>query len=314
MYKIGIDLGGTNIAIGIVDENYNIISKVNISTCLPDTPENIVGRIVFACKKCLIKSNLTIEDISSIGIGTPGAIDSVNGVVLFANNLDFKNVQLGKMLGEKLGKTVYCENDANAAAWGEYLVSDYYGNGTLVAITIGTGIGGGVIINGKLYSGNNFSGGELGHMVINFDGLPCNCGRKGCYEVYASASALIRQTREAMQKNLQSKMWQICEGNIENVNGKTAFDGLRQNDETAREVIEQYADYVSIGLVDIINSFGPATICISGGISREEEYILEPIRRHIEMNKPINCHTSVKIAKLNNDAGIIGAANLDVLK
>lgn len=314
MYKMGIDLGGTNIAIGIVDENNKVIHRISKPTCLPDSPENIVGRIFFAAKECMAKAGLVVEDISTIGIGSPGAIDSEKGIILFSNNFQYKNVPLGQMLSEKFGKTVYCENDANAAAFGEYLVGDRSKGDTLVAITIGTGIGGGVIIGGKLYSGNRFSGGELGHMVINFNGLPCNCGRRGCYEVYASATALIRQTKEAMQNDHQSKMWQLCEGNIQNVTGKTAFDGSRLNDKTAKAVIEQYADYVAIGLVDIINSFGPAVICISGGISQENEYLLEPLRRHIEMNKPINCHTEVRVAVLNNDAGIVGAANLDLLK
>ncbi len=314
MYKLGIDLGGTNIAIGIVNENYKVISKISIPTLLPDTPINIVGRIADACNKCLEKANLLIGDISAVGVGTPGAVDSNNGIIYFANNLDFHNLPLADMLSKELGLTVYCENDANAAAYGEYLVSDNKEADTLVAITIGTGIGGGVIIDGKLYSGNKFSGGELGHMVINFDGIPCSCGRRGCFEAYASASALVRQTKEAMQNNPQSKLWQVCNGNIDNVTGKTAFDGLRLGDETAKSVVEQYTDYVSIGLVDIINTFGPATICISGGVSNEGEYLMEPLRRHIEANRPINCQTTVCIATLNNDAGIIGAANLDLLK
>lgn len=300
-------------AVGVVDEAYNIVSKASIPTLLPDSPKNIVGRIVEACNKFLLKANLTIKDISVAGVGTPGAVDSEKGIVLFANNLDFHNVSLAEMLSEKLVVKVYCENDANAAAYCEYLVTDNKEADTLVAITIGTGIGGGVIIGGKIYSGNKYSGGELGHMVINFEGIPCSCGRRGCYEAYASASALIKQTKEAMQNNLQSKLWQLCDGNIDKVTGKTAFDGAKLEDETAKAVVEKYVDYVSIGLVDIINTFGPATICISGGISNEGEYLMEMIRRHIDANKPINCQTTVCVAKLNNDAGIIGAANLDKL-
>ena len=313
MYKLGIDLGGTNIAVGIVDENYNVISKYSMPTLLPNSPKNIVGRIFEASNKVLKRANLEMADIVSVGIGSPGAVDSKNGIVIFANNLDFHNVRLGDMLSEKFIKKVFCENDANAAAFGEYLVTNGKDD-TLVAITIGTGIGGGIIIGGKIYSGNRYSGGELGHMVINFDGIKCSCGRRGCFEAYASANALIEQTKEAMQKNLNSVMWSICNGNISDVTGKTAFDGLRMGDEIAKQVVEQYADYVSIGLVDIINTIGPATICISGGVSNEGEYLLEPIRRHIELNKPINCQTTVRVATLNNDAGIVGAANLDISK
>lgn len=311
MYKLGIDLGGTNIAVGIVDENYNVVVKYSMPTLLPDSPKNIVGRIMDASYKALKRANLSIDGISSVGIGSPGAVDSNKGIVLFANNLNFRNVDLGGMLSEKFGKKVYCENDANAAAFGEYLVTGSKED-TLVAITIGTGIGGGIIINGKIYSGNKYSGGELGHMVINFEGLKCSCGRRGCFEAYASANALIGQTKEAMQKNLNSAMWSLCNGNINDVTGKTAFDGLRTGDEIAKQVVEKYADYVSIGLVDIINTIGPSKICISGGISNEGEYILEPIRKHIELNRPINCQTSVYVAKLGNDAGIVGAANLDI--
>ena len=313
MYKLGIDLGGTNIAVGIVDENYNVIAKYSMPTLLPDSPKNIVGRIFEASNKVLKRANLEMEDIISVGIGSPGAVDSKNGIVIFANNLEFHNVCLGDMLSEEFGKKVFCENDANAAAFGEYLVTNGKDD-TLVAITIGTGIGGGIIIGGKIYSGNRYSGGELGHMVINFDGINCSCGRRGCFEAYASANALIEQTKEAMQKNLNSVMWSICNGNISDVTGKTAFDGLRMGDKIAKQVVEQYADYVSIGLVDIINTIGPATICISGGVSNEGEYLLEPIRRHIELNKPINCQTTVRVATLNNDAGIVGAANLDISK
>ena len=311
MYKLGIDLGGTNIAAGIVDENYNVVVKYSMPTCLPDSPKNIVGRIYEVSDKALKRANLTMDDITSIGIGSPGAVDSKNGIVIFANNLNFSNVKLGDMLSDKFGKKVLCENDANAAAFGEYLVSENKPN-TLVAITIGTGIGGGIIINGKVYSGSRYSGGELGHMVINFNGKKCSCGRRGGFEVYASANALIEQTKEAMQKNLNSAMWSICGGNISDVTGKTAFEGLRKGDETARQVIEQYTDYVSVGLVDIINTIGPDMICISGGISNEGECLLRFIRKHIELNKPINCKTVVEVAKLGNDAGIVGAANLDL--
>lgn len=313
MYKLGIDLGGTNIAVGVVNKNNKIIAKTSVPTFLPASPEIIVKKIVNASMDCLKKANLTLKNISAIGLGTPGAVDSKNGIVLFANNLDFNNVPLGSMLKKEFGMPVFCENDANAAAYGEYLVTDKKED-TLVAITIGTGIGGGVIIDGKLYSGNKYSGGELGHMVINFEGNLCSCGRHGCYETYASASALIRQTKEAMQKDLLSKMWELCEGKIDNVTGKTAFDGVRLNDKTAKEVVEQYADYISIGLVDIINTFGPATICISGGVSKEGEPLIKLINKHIKLNNPVNCQTTVCIAKLDNDAGIIGAANLDLLQ
>lgn len=314
MYKMGIDLGGTNIAVGIIDSNNSIIAKVSEPTCLPDSPENIVGRIYHTAVKCLSKANLNIDDLTFIGLGTPGAVNSSTGEVLFSNNFGFKNVPLGEMISKKFGLNVLCENDANAATFGEYLVADRDKNDTFVGITIGTGIGGGVIIDGKIYSGKEYSGGELGHMVIDFDGVSCNCGRRGCYEAYASATALISQTKEAMQNDLQSKMWQICGGSIENVTGQTAFEGMRAGDKTAKNVIERYADYVAIGLVNIINMLGPDVICISGGISNEGDYILEPVKRRINSNCPINCRTKVVIAKYNNDAGIIGAANLDLVK
>ena len=216
------------------------------------------------------------------------------------------------MLKERTGLDFYIENDANAAAYGEFLAGAGKGTDQFVAITLGTGVGGGIIIDGKIFSGSDYAGGELGHTVIRMDGEPCTCGRHGCYEAYASATALIRQTKKAMKEDLNSLMWQICGGNIDNVNGLTAFDAWRKGDETATRVVNTYFKYISVGLANIINVFRPELVCIGGGISGEKENLTRPVN---ELVKPQvyggETRDIVVVAELGNDAGIIGAAFLD---
>ncbi len=311
MCTIGVDLGGTNIAVGVVEAPLKILGKASVKTGLPATNEEICQRIIKAIELALSNSDKTLDDIEYVGIGSPGAVDNKNGVVISASNLKFREFPLSKAVSEALEKPVYLENDANAAALGEYIASGVSEEeNSLIAVTLGTGIGGGIIIDGKLYCGHKFSGGELGHMVINAHGEKCACGRRGCFEAYASVSALIEQTIHSMLKNKDSKMWQAAGGSLDNVNGKTAFDALRLGDEAAAEVVDTYADWVAIGIVNLINTFGPSVICISGGISKEGETLLGPIREHIRLNHPVNCQTEIRAAVLNNDAGIIGAANL----
>ncbi len=311
MFTIGVDLGGTNIAAGVVELPLKILGKASVKTGLPATAEQICDRIVKAVELALLKADKTLEDIEYIGIGSPGAVDNKEGIVISASNLKLSNFPLAALISEKTGKPVYLENDANAAALGEYIASGVNNDkNSLIAVTLGTGIGGGIIIDGKLYCGHKFSGGELGHMVINAHGERCACGRRGCFEAYASVSALIEQTIHSMLKNKDSKMWQVSGGSLDNVNGKTAFDALRLGDGAAAEVVDTYADWVAIGIVNLINTFGPSVLCISGGISKEGEALLGPIRKHIELNHPVNCQTEVRAAVLDNDAGIIGAAAL----
>ena len=313
MYWLGIDLGGTNIACGVVDENYNIIGRSRVKTNCPRPADEIADDIALAAKMAIKDANLTIDDIESMGIGSPGAIDPIGGVVNIAANLGFENVPLCSMLKSRLGVDFYIENDANAAAYGEYIAGAGKGSDNFIAVTLGTGVGGGIIIDKKIYSGFNYAGAELGHMVIAVDGEQCTCGRKGCFEAYASATALIRQTKEMMDKNHDSIMWELTEGNINSVNGLTAFEAMRKNDAAGKAVVDRYLYYVATGIANIVNIFQPDMLCIGGGISREGETIAAPIRKVVFdeiLAKNTPKKTQIRTAELGNDAGIIGAAML----
>lgn len=313
MYNIGIDLGGTNIKVGIVNENYEIISRASVKTNLPRPAEGIVDGICEAVNIALSEAKINIDDVSSVGIGTPGAANRSTGTVLYSNNLGFDNVPLGKMLRERLKKNIYVENDANAAAFGEYLAGGGKDYENVVVITLGTGVGGGIVIGGKIYTGFNFCGAELGHTVIEYGGRPCTCGRNGCFEAYSSATALITATKKAMEADKSSKLWEIA-GSLENVDGKTAFDGMRAGDETAKSVVKEYIGYLGCGLTNIVNIFQPQVLLIGGGVCKEGDNLTVPLKEIIEKEAYCivgNDSTKLDICKLGNDAGIIGAAFLD---
>ncbi len=313
MYYLGIDLGGTNIVAGIVDEEMNLIYKSSIPTEAKEGPEHIVARVAEAAKLALDGKGIKIEDVKSIGIGSPGAIDPENGIVVFAANLGFKNFHLAEQLGKYFpGKTIYVENDANVAAWAEAKCGAAAGTTDSITITLGTGVGGGMILGGKLYSGFNHAGAEMGHIVINEGGRLCTCGREGCWEAYASVTGLIKTTQEHMKKNPDTLMWKIA-GSLDKVNGLTSFDAMRKGDEEAKQVVAEYLHSVATGLVDIINVLQPEVICIGGGISKEGDYLLKPIQEIAEKEmfaRYNKVKTEVRIAKLGNDAGLIGAALL----
>ncbi len=316
MYNIGIDLGGTNIKVGVVDDNFNIVGKSNIKTNLPRPENEIADSIAEGVKLACEDAGIAVSDIASIGIGTPGVADRNTGVVLYSCNLGFNNTDLGGLLKERLGTDIYVENDANVAAYGEVLGGAGKGYQNVVVITLGTGVGGGIITDGKIYTGFNFCGGELGHTVIEYNGRQCGCGRKGCFEAYSSATALINATKKAMEENKDSKMWEIA-GSIENVDGKTAFDGMRADDETAKAVVEEYLNYLGCGLVNVVNTFQPEMLLIGGGICKEDRNLTDHLEEYIRRESYcINPEKSTKlgICKLGNDAGIVGAANLYRLK
>ena len=317
MYRVGIDLGGTNIVAGVVDEEYNIISKSECKTSVPRPEADICDSMAEITLDAVKKAGLSFEDdIEAVGIGVPGAIDPKAGVVEYSANLFFHNWEIVKMMKERLnGKKVLIENDANAAAYGEYLAGSAKGAKNAVAITLGTGVGGGIIINGKIYTGSNYAGAELGHMVIVKDGKECGCGRLGCWEAYASATGLIDMTKEAILKEKPefSCMLSLVNGDLNKVEGKTAFDAMEQGDPIAKEVIDKYLSYLAAGLVNIINIFQPDILCIGGGISKQGETLLAPLRNIIEKErytKHNNKQTVLCCASLENDAGIIGAAML----
>ncbi len=314
MYRIGVDLGGTNIAVGVVNEDLKIIGRGKVKTKCPRPAEEIFDDIAVAVNMALKDANITIDEVVSVGVGTPGSVNKENGYIEFANNLAFNNVPAKEMLEARIGKTVYLDNDANCAALGEAIAGAGKGVGNFVAVTLGTGVGSGIIVDGKIVSGVNYAGGEMGHTVIMVNGKQCNCGRKGCWEQYASATALISQTKEAMLNDKSSKMWQLCNDNVDNASGRTAFDAMRLGDETAKEVVDQYIYYVSVGIINVINTFQPEFVCIGGGICNEGDTILNPIKEHVNSERySIYAAKQTKIvtAELGNDAGIFGAALLN---
>lgn len=312
MYTIGIDLGGTNIVASVVDEDYKILATSKVKTNSPRSAESIFDDIATISKKAVKDAGLTMSDIHSVGLGTPGTVNA-QGVIEYSNNLGFTNVPAKQMLIDSLGvANVYVANDANCAALGEAYAGCGNGCKNFVAITLGTGVGSGIIIDGKIITGVNNAGGECGHTVIVMDGEPCSCGRKGCWEAYASASALIRETKEAMDANPNSAMHKIAEDDGA-VNGKTAFDAMRLGDMAGIQVVDQYEKYIACGLSNIINSLQPEMVCIGGGISAEGETLLAPIRKYVsEEVYSMNSTSQTKIVKaeLGNDAGVIGAAIL----
>ncbi|MEI3116065.1 MAG: ROK family protein [Eubacteriales bacterium] len=306
---IGIDLGGTNIAAGVVDEAGKIIYKASVPTLAQRPIEEIVEDMADLCVDIVDGANCSIADIKAVGIGCPGTVDNKSGVIAYSCNLKMKNTELRAMLEKRLGKRINLENDANAAALGEYAVNGDNAD-SFVLITLGTGVGGGVIIDGKPYRGFNCAGGELGHIIINAEGEEeCSCGNKGCWEAYASVSALIRQTKRAMQSDISSMMHKWVQENGE-VSGRTAFDCAKMGDRAATAVVEQYIRYVGTGLISILNIFQPSKILIGGGISKEGDYLLNPLRKYVyagDYNK-YREKTKIEAATLFNDAGIIGAA------
>ena len=318
MYTIGIDLGGTNIVASVVDDDYNIIGTSKTPTNSPRSADEIFDDIADVCEEAVKTAGLTMEDIDSVGMGTPGTVNQ-DGVIEFANNLAFNNVPARTMLAKRINKPeekVFIENDANCAALGEAYAGCGNGAKDFVAVTLGTGVGSGVIIGGKIVNGVNYAGGECGHMVIVVDGEQCSCGRKGCWEAYASATALIRQTKKAMEEYPDSLMHKLAkeEGKV---SGRTAFDAMRLGDIAGIKVVDDYIKYVACGLINIVNALQPEIICIGGGICNEGETLMKPLRRFVQSERySIHRKIQTKIVKaeLGNDAGVIGAALLGKVK
>ena len=312
MYTIGIDLGGTNIAAGLVDENYKIIRKTSVPTEARRSADEITEAMASVCRKLCEEEGITVDDISSVGIATPGTADTDSGTVIYANNLPFRNYPIAAKLKEYFPvKKVSIANDANAAAFGEAVAGAGAGHKNFVMLTLGTGVGGGIIIDGKLYTGFNYAAGELGHMVIVHNGRPCTCGRKGCFEAYSSATGLIKMTKEKMIEAPDSVMWEIVDGDIRKVNGRTAFDGMRKGDADAKAVVDEYISYLATGTANLVNIFEPSVIAFGGGVANERETLLAPLRQLVLDETYIsNDRTEIKSAVLGNDAGIVGAAAL----
>ncbi|MBP3243068.1 MAG: ROK family glucokinase [Ruminococcus sp.] len=311
-YYVGIDLGGTNIVAGVVDEEYNIIAKASTKTNCPRPEKEIADDMARMALEAVKNAKLTIDDIEWIGVGTPGIANSSTGIIEYSNNLGFKDTPMVKYIQETIDKPVFIENDANAAAYGEFVAGAAKGAKNAVCITLGTGVGGGIIIDGKIYAGSNFAGAEIGHTVIEVDGVQCSCGRKGCFEAYSSATGLIRMTKESMAQNPDSIMNQVAEEKGK-VTARTSFDCMRAGDKYAKAVVDKYIKYLAAGITNTINIFQPDVLCIGGGVCNEGDPLLLPVKELVKnevYTRNSEKNTEIVIAKLGNDAGIIGAAFL----
>lgn len=305
---IGIDLGGTNIAAGVVDENGKILAQDSTPTLPERGYKAIVKDMVTLSEKITGEAGISMKDIKAIGIGSPGSIDYKTGSVAYANNLGFDNTPIREEFNKYYDIPVVLENDANAAAYGEYIINGDNSD-VFLAVTLGTGVGGGIIINNNIFRGSNGAGGEIGHTTLVHNGAPCSCGKKGCWEAYASVTALINQTRVAIEKHPESLMKALAEESG-HVSGRTAFDAAKKGDKAAQEVVDKYIEYVADGLVSMVNIFQPDKVVVSGGISKEGDYLLNPVREYVkkyDYNKLFK-RTEIQTATLFNDAGIIGAA------
>lgn len=307
MYYVGVDIGGTTIKTGIVDEKGNIIKKSGIETKATREYHHVLRDLADHINE-LTKG----IEYKGIGIGCPGAINS-KGVVEYANNLYWKNVPLAEYISTHTSKPCKVSNDANVAALGEVKFGAGQEYSDAIFITLGTGVGAGFVIDGKLFEGFNSMGAEGGHIVIRQDGIQCTCGRKGCLESYASATALIRETLYAMMIDKNSKMWQECDNDLNKVDGRTSFEAAKKGDKTAQCVVEEYARALAEGAVNFINIFRSQAIILGGGISAQGEYLAQKVQKYIDEYRyggKNSLYTKVVVAKLGNDAGILGAASL----
>lgn len=312
-YRIGIDLGGTNIAVGLVDEAWRIAARCTRPTQAGRPAIEIIDDMADAVNEALKTGGIKSGDCVSVGVGSPGTCDEKNGEILYANNLNWKNVPLARELQKSLSLPVYISNDANCAALGEVKAGAAKGYQNALMMTLGTGVGGGIILDGKIFSGGYSCGAEIGHTMLVQGGEPCTCGRRGCVEAYASATALIRDTKREMEKEPDSLLRTIT-AEYGKVNGRVAFDAARKGDAAGRRVVEAYLCHLGEALVDMINIFRPDIFIMGGGIANEGEFLLEPLRTfaaRYAYGGALNPIPPIVRAALGNDAGIIGAAALE---
>ncbi|MBQ0012154.1 MAG: ROK family protein [Clostridiales bacterium] len=310
-YFVGIDLGGTNIKAGVVSENGELLNKLSIKTNADRSMEEIIKDMGLLAKQAIEDAGIAQTDVSAIGIGSPGTPDNAAGTLVYATNLPFRNAPMRRIIREVIDLPVYIDNDANCAAMAESVSGAAADVADSVTITIGTGIGCGVIIGNRIFSGFNQAGSEFGHTVMVAGGRQCSCGRKGCFEAYASASALASMTRDAANEHADSSMGAMIEANDGVSNARIAFDAMKNGDEVAAQVVDSYIEYLSEGLANVINTFMPEVLLIGGGVCNEGDSLMVPLREKT-MSKPFFGpgvrKTEIRVAKMGNDAGIVGAA------
>jgi len=311
MYYIGVDLGGTNIATGVLDSDGNIVAKTSAKTLGQRPPEEITASIADTIKAAIAAAEISEDEVAGIGVGIPGSFDNEKGNIILTNNMNLSHFAFVPELRKYINKPVIMGNDANCAVLGEMIAGGAQGHKDVIMITIGTGVGGGFVSNGKVYGGVNGAAMEVGHMIIYANGPACNCGRKGCWELYASATSLVKYTKEYMEEYPDSLMHKIAEENGGKVNGITSFKAAREGDEAGNKVVDKFVYYISLGIADLINIFQPGVLLIGGGVSKEGDYLIDKIKTEVRKQTYasgfLSKETEITVATLANDAGIIGA-------
>ena len=311
MIAIGIDIGGTSIKGAAVDSSGKVYDTFSMPFIKGEPGEITIRKLAELVKEYIHTQSLE-KKIVGIGVGSPGTLDVRNGIVNYANNLGWNELHVADIMHETLPYPIRLTNDANAASLGEAKYGAGKAYDTIIMLTLGTGVGGGIIINGKLFEGNEGKAGELGHTVVVVDGEQCTCGRKGCLEAYASATALIRETKKAMLSHKDSLMWEICK-DIDKVGGKTSFEAAKKGDSTAIKVIDNYVKYLGEGILNFCNIFRPNVIVLSGGVANAGPFLFDKLNNYVkERNYGYKSTPEVKIvpAELGYDSGKIGAAAL----
>ena len=314
MKYVGVDIGGTNLKAGLVDENGVLLATQKMKVASIADDDGLAWTMASLVQELAHTVNLSVSDVASVGVGVPGTVEIRSGSINYTCNLPLRNVPLRKLFHRYLSIPLYIENDANCAALAEFLVGAGRDSKRFVTITLGTGVGAGIVHNGKIYHGANGMAGEVGHMVIQRGGLPCPCGRHGCWEQYASATALKRMTAAALAAHPHSILAQVVAENEGRVSGQSAFIAARRGDPVGQQVCDEYVDYLACGVVNVVNIFQPDTLAIGGGVSNEaEEQLLLPVQQRVA-RESIPCgrdrRTRIVKAELGNRAGIIGAALL----
>lgn len=306
--RVGIDVGGTNTKISLLDEGYNIRAFQEIPTKTERCYTEVVKDIAHTVLQLLEENGVKLDECVGIGVGIPGTIDVEKGVVLYSNNINWEDVPFAEELNKYIPLPVRTANDADCAALGEVLKGAAKGCQSAVFLTIGTGVGSGIVLNGKLVAGS-----EIGHMVLLEDGELCTCGRKGCFEAYASATALVRDAKCCMEEHSDSMMWKLCDNQIENVTPLTVFSAAEEGDMAAQKVKEAFLGHLATGVVNIVNIFRPEMILIGGGVSKQGSVLTDALNEAVERESFAGQKgklPQVKIATLGNQAGMIGAASL----
>lgn len=310
-HYVGIDLGGTNIKAGVVNEQGKIISKNSIKTRTDCDQREIIRDMALLACQVIEEAGLRQTDIQAVGIGSPGTPNNETGTLIYANNLPFHHAPMRADIRKILDVPVYIDNDANVAALAESVSGAARGTNHSVTITLGTGVGGGVVINRRIYSGFNHAGCEIGHIVVKSGGEPCTCGRRGCFETVASATGLIRETERAAREHPESVLNALIAENGGHADGRTAFVGQRRGDAAAAAVVEDYIEMLAEGLANVINGYMPEVIAIGGGVCNEGDALLVPVREraigraYLGEGVP---QPKILLAEMGNDAGIVGAA------